>query len=390
MIIPDNYYEIYPPDSAIQTEKLSKPEPTSDPLPILEGDRLLDTSSVGDGKDRAILFSGGDDSLALTHFAFENDLADLVVHLDTGTSIPENIDYVRSVCQAHDWPLVIIRSPMPFDVFAFRYGFPGSSCHNMAFQYLKARQLTYFSKHREGDVKFLSGVRKLESDRRMKNVSAEVQYEDASGNGNFTGWWLSPLIDKSDEWVAEYRDKHDLSRNPVSAKIHRSGDCQCLAYGHRDTELTMIQSEYPEFAEWILNVETRVQEYRGRVHLLEENHPDVAAEVDEIRESEEPYPMRLTVLQSHFPEVYDAIVDIDRESAILRGQMEPTSYIGHGGLSSDELREKIARANPAQKTLCDNCEAPADNISSSVRRQQQQAQEALADVSVQTTLATGQ
>jgi len=99
--------------------------------------------------------------------------------------------------------------------------------------------------------------------------------------------------------------------------------------------------------------------------------------------------MKLSVLQEHFPGVYDDIVHIDGESAILRGQMEPTSYIGHGGLSSEELRSKMSRADPSQKTLCENCEAPANNISQSVQRQQQQAQEAFSSDSIQTTLPTG-
>lgn len=369
-------YDIAPPDSAVQTDSIPKPEPESSPVDIWEIGRVLDTSGVGSrGKDKAVLFSGGDDSLALTHMAMEQGWADFVIHLNTNSSIPENIDYVREICEEYQWPFFIISSPMGLDTFAYRYGFPGSSCHTMAYQYFKGRQLGYFYRRRSGGIKLLSGVRKLESDRRMKHIDAEVDYEDVNKSGNFTGWWISPLMDKSDEWVAEYREWHDLPRNPVSKKIHRSGDCQCLAFGNRQEELIMIEAEYPDFAEWLLNVERRVQEYRGRVYLLEDEFPDVADQVNEIREQTEPYPMKLTVLKEHFPNVYSEIISVSRDDAILRGQMEPTSYIGHGGMSSKELRNLTASADVSQKTLCETCGNVCETLSSSVERNIERAQE---------------
>ena len=362
-------YDIAPPPDAVRTDEIPKPDPDTDPVDIWEIGRVLDTSGVNSrGKDKGVLFSGGDDSLALTHMAMEQGWADFVIHLNTNSSIPENIDYVREVCEEYQWPIFIISSPMPLDTFAYRYGFPGSSCHTMAFQYFKGRQLGHFYRKRSGDVKLFSGVRKLESDRRMENIEAEVQYEDASESGNFTGWWVSPLIDKTDDWVHEYRERHDLPRNPISQKIHRSGDCQCLAYGNRSEELVMIEAEYPEFAEWLLNVEKRVQEYRGRVYLLEDNYPDVAEHVEDLRERETPYPMKLTVLKQHFPQVYADIVSVTTEDVILRGKMEPTSYIGHGGLSTKELRNLTASADISQKTLCETCGNGCSTLATSVKR----------------------
>lgn len=372
-------YDIAPPPETIRTDAIAKPEPESDPVDIWEVGRVLDTSGVGGGKDKGVLFSGGDDSLALTHLAMEQGWADFVVHLATNSELPENIDYVRCVCERHNWPLFIISSPMPLDIFAYRYSFPGSQCHTMAFHSFKGRQLAYFYRRRSGGVKFFSGVRKLESDRRMENITAEVQYEDASDGGNFTGWWVSPLIDKSDQWVRDYREQHDLSRNPIAEQIHRSGDCHCLAYGHRDEELTLLEAEYPEFAEWLLNVETRVQEYRGRVLFLDEQYTDVAADVDERRRQSLPYPMRLTVLKESFPDVYKTIVAIERETAILKGQTEATNFIGHGGLSSHRLRELQASADACQETLCETCQAPADSLASSVERSTQRAASELED-----------
>lgn len=361
-------YDIAPPSETVRTAAIDKPQPRQEKVDIWEISRILATPTGNGEKDKAVLFSGGDDSLALTHMAMENGWADFVFHLDTNSSIPENVDYVRETCEEHGWPFFIISSPMPLDTFAYRYGFPGSSCHTMAFNYFKGRQLGYFFRRKTGDVKLFSGVRKLESNRRMENIEAEVEYEDASTSGNFTGWWLSPLIDKSDSWVESYRERHDLTRNPVSAKIHRSGDCQCLAFGNRSEELVMIQGEYPEFGEWLLNVEKRVQEYRGRVQLLTEEYPDVAVKVQDLRTNTRPYPMKLTVLAKHFPNVYEEIVSLSAEAAILRGQTEATNYIGHGGMSSQELRNATAAADTNQQTLCETCGNGCSTLATAVQR----------------------
>jgi 3'-phosphoadenosine 5'-phosphosulfate sulfotransferase (PAPS reductase)/FAD synthetase len=376
---------IAPPDEAVHTEAVEKPEPESDPVDIWESHRVIDTSSVGHGKDRVVLFSGGDDSLALTHMAMEEGWADFVVHLATNSSIPENIDYVRSVCEDHGWPFAILRSPMPYDIFGYRYGFAGVSAHSMAYQYFKGRQLNYLYQRRNGNIKLLSGVRKLESDRRMRHVDAEVDYTTTDSGGNFTGWWLSPLHNKSDEWVAEYRERHDLRRNPVSQRLHRSGDCQCLAFGDRTTELVMIEAEYPEMGEWLRNVERRVQEYRGRVELLGDRYPDVKEQMDDLRDGSRPKPFRFSLLKDHAPEVYDELVSVPADEAVLRGQMEPTNYIGHGGLSSKELRELTTAADADQTTLCDTCGDGCPRRSPAVEEYTEQAGEEYSEATTNQT-----
>lgn len=380
-------YAIAPPPEAIQSETLEKPQPNSEPLDILESDRILEVPNGLGEKTDAVLFSGGDDSLALTHLAMEQGWADIVIHLETNSSIPENLDYVREVCETYCWPLLIIASPMKLDTMAYRYGFCGPSQHTMAYNYFKGRQLGHFYRKKHGNVKYLSGVRKLESDRRMENIEAEVQYESTTDSGNFTGWWVSPLIEKSDSWITQYREEHKLAQNPVATKIHRSGDCQCLAYGSRQEELIMLEAEYPDFAAWLLNVEKRVQEYRGRVMLLEESYPDVAAQVDSLRTDTRPYPMRLSVLKDHFPQVFDQVVDVPAETAILKGQTDPTSYIGHGGLSSKELRDLTASADASQQTLCESCGDPCYTLSPAVEANVEEAKKRAARTApVQQTL----
>jgi 3'-phosphoadenosine 5'-phosphosulfate sulfotransferase (PAPS reductase)/FAD synthetase len=363
-------YDIEPPADAIKTEPVPKPTPESEPVEIFEMDQVLGPF------DRGVLFSGGDDSLVLTHLAMTEEWVDVVIHLQTNSAVPENTDYVRRVCREHHWPLLIVRSPMPLETFACRYGFPGAACHTSAYNYFKGRQLQYLHQQTNGNLKLLSGVRTDESSRRMRNIEAEVQYS-STDSGDFQGWWVSPLIDKSDSWMRQYREEHALPENPVAKRLHRSGDCNCLSFGHRDEELTLLEAEYPEFAEWLLTVEERVQEYRGRVARLEAAYPEVVTDVDERRKQQRPHPMRLTILEQAHPDVYAEIVSIDRETAVRNGRTEVTNYIGHGGLSSTELRAKLMDADTNQTTLCETCQAPAESVSTTVQRHREQAADEL-------------
>lgn len=202
------------------------------------------------------LFSGGHDSLVSTHYTMENDMAECVLHLDTNTGIEENIEYIESVCEQYDWPLEIYQSEVELEDFAKEYGFPKASYHNVAYRYFKERPL---QKAARDSVKrrqeMYSGVRRSESKRRMENV------EDSSEQ--YTWTWYAPIADWTKEDCEDYIDEHDLPRNDVVGEIHRSGDCYCGAFAHRDTELIDLSAMYPEHAEWLLNTEKRVQEEIG-------------------------------------------------------------------------------------------------------------------------------
>lgn len=381
MIELTGYQDIEPPSETIRTEHVEKPKPDRGPVDIYEMQTGCFMRRSGVDKDdvtnrlkhRYVLFSGGDDSLALTHYAMSNGLADVVLHLDTGTAIPENISYIRNLCAEYQWPLQIIKSPMPFSLMAYRYGFPGPDRHDIPYNYLKGRQLAALSRHRAGDIHLISGVRTAESEKRKINISAEVQYADQSQDDNFSGWWVSPFIDKSGKWVKEYREDHSLPRNPVADNINRSGDCQCLAYGARFSELVNIESEYPAMAEWLRNVERRTMEYRGRVALLEQLHPDIYSKVDSIRDQSLPKPMRMTVLKQQFSSAYRDIVEITTERAIKEGKTMETCYLGHGGVSSDDMNQLKAEQNIEQESLCQNCGDGCPALNSVVEEKTEQA-----------------
>lgn len=204
-----------------------------------------------------VMFSGGHDSLVATHYCMENDLTEAVLHLDTGTGIDENIEFIEDICDRYNWPLIIREAKKDYKEFVMEWGFPSGSAHSWAYRYLKEHTLGSVSTDCVVDKpEFYTGVRKSESERRMRTIEAERQERDQ--------WvWVAPIADWTQEDCDEYIDDHDLSRNSVVDNIHRSGECFCGAFATRDEELIDLQAHYPDHAEWLMELEKEVQEEIG-------------------------------------------------------------------------------------------------------------------------------
>lgn len=201
------------------------------------------------------MFSGGYDSLVSTHYVMEELGGDVVLHIDTGTGIDENMEYVRFVCNWFGWDLEIIEPDVSLEEFAIQYGFPKAAAHSWIYRNLKQNPLSKFVTQIEHDKpSFYTGVRRNESERRMRNVTAERQESD---DGRW--WWESPISDFSDEDIVEYIVEYGLPRNPVCESIGRSGECFCGAYADRFSELLTLEEDYPDHYRWILDIESRVQ-----------------------------------------------------------------------------------------------------------------------------------
>lgn len=330
----------------IQTVPVPRPQPNSNP-PSVEFESVADVPS---DMDRWVGFSGGKDSLAVTYFAMTNGLAHGVVYCDTGSGLAENLNYVRKICARHGWPLVIVPPRYCYEWPALRYEFPGPDLHSYWFDYCKGDGWRTLWHQIDGSLKLITGVRKAESDVRVKTVTSEVQYE----TGNFRGWYISPFWEREDETLVEYLDRHGLERNPCYGNIGRSGDCYCLAYAGREEVTAEAAKHYPEHYCWLMNAERRVQEYRGRIHLLQDRYP---ATVDYARDSirtqyPQPYPLMHEVIRENFPAHYEWVVKQPRRKAVLRGMQEPTCYLGHGGESSKRLQRAASRADDNQTSIC--------------------------------------
>lgn len=343
--------------AAVRTPVIARPRPMGGPA-------ATELEELPDDAKRLALFSGGIDSLAVTILAMEEQNADCVVYLDTNTGLAENLEYVRAICEEMGWPLYVAQSPVDLVTIYKRYGPFGPEGHAWAYNYLKERQLATIARSLEGTPLLFSGVREDESDRRKVNVTSEVQWETNS----WDAWWVSLLWDKSKADAKDLIDDYGLWTNPLYDKIGRSGDCWCLAYGGWDEIYSSLlalsdpggrDERLAEHGSWLLNVQTRVQEYRGRLELVRDRHPDVFDEMNHIRKQQRPHPSRMQVLKQHYRGIYDEVVGESVRTAVRRAKREPENWIGHGGVSSADLRRVMAEHDDRQARLCEGCQKEA-------------------------------
>ena len=307
-------------------------------------------------KQGVALLSGGYDSLVATYKTMEIDRnADRVLHVDTGTGIGLNEEFVEAVCNEFGWYLTKLRPKHSFWWYAKKYGFPGPSKHGWYYRYLKEHPIKRFCRVYDGKPYLYTGVRKAESDARMGRV-VDLQEEEF-------GYWKAPLAEFEDEDVEDFLVEHDLPRNPVVEEIDRSGECYCMAYGLREFEIGLQHYDGEEETppEWLVSHvenlkrnEWEVQVYRGRVHgFLKEDYPEIWEEVNAYRSENSDPRLRLDVVEERFPRTYESLMEIPELTALSKGREQDYSWLGHGKMSSPELRAKTMP--DSQQRLCEDC-----------------------------------
>jgi phosphoadenosine phosphosulfate reductase len=201
--------------------------------------------------DRHIaLCSGGSDSVAATHAAIVFGPAERVVYLDTGTgpgdgAVYENGAWVRDWCEDNGWSVEIRPTPESYRDIVAEHGYPGPSRHFLLYQRLKDRQLCAIASETAGDCTFWTGIRRRESDRRMRHVEP-----DGERHGG-RWYWRAPLAHWTDDRVRQYRETFDLPVSPVSEVIGRSADCFCGCFGDPMELLDLEVAGYPAHADWL-------------------------------------------------------------------------------------------------------------------------------------------
>lgn len=190
---------------------------------------ILDRAAAQNHEHVYALVSGGHDSLTTLHVTNHQHPIELdgVVHIDTGTGVPETREFVEDRCQDLGLDFIKIGSEyrQPNEEYRSlikRYGFPGPAVHRWQYLNLKGKPLQRFVNEQQGEVALVSGVRQTESRNRMENIEPTgIQYKDGAT-------WISPLLAWSDQDVTQYRRTEALPTNPVVEALHMSGECLCL------------------------------------------------------------------------------------------------------------------------------------------------------------------
>lgn len=213
------------------------------------------------------LFSGGHDSLSVTHVTAQHPAFSGVIHVNTGIGIPETNQFVRDTCAAQGWPLHELHPTWAYAQLVVRYGFPGAASHGFMYRYLKERPLMAFVQKQKrrlvsksgkatrpdpkDRIMLVGGMRSQESVRRMGHV--EPVHQDGAVV------WVSPIHDWSAHEVGAYVDAAGLPRNPVKDTLHISGECLCGSFADENEERD-LQFWYPA-------THAELLKYRELVHL---------------------------------------------------------------------------------------------------------------------------
>lgn len=204
------------------------------------------------------MLSGGKDSVTTTHVLDARGELEGCVAIDTGTATPDWRPFIEDLCAKQGWKLEIVRTPVEYDAWVLKYGFPGAGMHNQVMFALKGRAMRLFKKAHPGAV-LASGVRSAESARRALNTKAV---------GSFEGMRIvAPIHDWTTPQVWEYVRKHNLPRSPAYATLHMSGDCTCGAMAHRD-EFPLLRTFYPGLAERYMQLTARLRALGRKKNLL--------------------------------------------------------------------------------------------------------------------------
>lgn len=211
------------------------------------------------------MFSGGDGSLAATHWAMNNVPGCQVAHVNTGIGIPATGEFVRETCRREGWPLTEIRAKedcgQDYDKIVIKYGFPGPFQHGRMYAQLKERAIRLLirrekaklpeKQRRRGKVMLLTGICKDDSVRRSGYGNQIIAFNGAQ-------MWVNHIYHWGKTKRYHYICEHNIPRNPVSELLGMSGECCCAAYAHYG-ELAAVRLVCPKTANRIEKLEKQVR-----------------------------------------------------------------------------------------------------------------------------------
>ena len=202
-----------------------------------------------------VLVSGGKDSIATLHYLHERGLALGAIYLRTGTADPTTEPFVVGHLKEVGLPLEIYETPVKWDDFVMRWGFPkGANGHHRAWIALKERPLMLAARAHLGEV-FYTGVRRRESVRRFGIVTACTPFP--SNKGHLPKVHLhAPLMEWTTRQVWAFLRARGLAPSPCSLTIGISGDCRCLAFSSKG-EIAAWKARDPDWARRMEELEAR-------------------------------------------------------------------------------------------------------------------------------------
>lgn len=232
---------------------------------MIENSREIVARAIADHSPYAkvALFSGGNDSLLLLGVLKELGVyLDFIIHVHTGTGLPQTLEFVRKIGDAHESTYIEASAGKSYENYVLRKGFfgKGVDAHAYAYHVLKAEHLRKaISKYirqgkRNRKILLFNGVRVEESDNRKYNFGKE---EITPEVGRLNDIWVNVIH----WWTGEQKDKYlegnSIERSPVSIELGRSGECMCgTMQGSLDR--AAAKKFCPAWGKWLEDLEKAV------------------------------------------------------------------------------------------------------------------------------------
>lgn len=193
------------------------------------------------------LVSGGKDSFAACDVVARAGLLKGCVLIDTGIAVPTWQEDVVGLCERFGWPYEIVPTPVRFEWFVWKYGFPGPAMHHEIMCYLKGRAIREWKKWHKNEC-LVSGTRIEESNRRGWSCKWESKWEGVT--------IYAPVLNWSTQDAIAYGVKRAYQKPRAYYTLGISGDCVCGAFATQH-EPEAITEHYPALAERIARMKSR-------------------------------------------------------------------------------------------------------------------------------------
>lgn len=205
------------------------------------------------------MFSGGDGSLATTHWCMNNIPNCEVLHINTGIGIERTREFVRETCDREGWPLTELRAKedcgQDYDEIVAEHGFPGPAGHQYMYARLKERAVELIVRQRKtarrDKVMLATGICHDDSLRRSGYGGREVNFKGAQ-------MWVNPMYWAGQSFLYHYLRGTGVPRNPVAEELGMSGECLCGAFASKG-ELAIVRRVCPTTASRIEDIQQRIQ-----------------------------------------------------------------------------------------------------------------------------------
>jgi 3'-phosphoadenosine 5'-phosphosulfate sulfotransferase (PAPS reductase)/FAD synthetase len=203
---------------------------------------FVEVVEANDVDSMYVLFSGGRDSLVALHLSkIVSEMLRLEIkalHVDTTTSTPGNLDYVREICEEFGVDLVVLRPKHDFFALVKKWGFPTATrrwcCYHLKIEPLKE----FFMGVDTSRALLIDGIRAEESWRRR-------EFPKLAWHRHFKCLNYHPIFEWTKEDVKSYIRMKNLRENPLYEKLPRVSECWCTAF-KTIRQFQVLKREWPE------------------------------------------------------------------------------------------------------------------------------------------------